>query len=181
MPSLMFVYNTLQQAIEAVIGNSHAHQELLRRSDAGTALVKLYERYEILTPDDFPDDWSAYERGSYISELMQLEVLLAQEPVLSTLDREQKVLLVRMIVSKYNAAKTKQDVIGPTGLPSPMFLAGRILVAENYEPLLVVYSSNADVRGFLTEGYVMMSREVLETIELHARNYTKTEEKEEGQ
>lgn len=88
--SIIF-YNDLQTGFEKVTKYFNGLQELLKREDAGKVLIKKYEQ---INPEQL-----GFERFEYMNTVyvyMYIELILAQEDVISSLLQEERIELIKM-------------------------------------------------------------------------------------
>jgi len=78
----IWAYNSPQQGFEAVAAQFNGLAELLTRKDAGKVLLAKYSR---MSPLDIEEKWNDTQKGTYSFDIANIEILLSQESILSSL------------------------------------------------------------------------------------------------
>ena len=123
-------YNDLQTGTESVIAEFNGFQELLKRPDAGAAIVKAYQS---MNPEAMQESWSLLKKGQFAFEFLTIEMLLAQPVLYNKLSDAQKKELVAQSLSKFKEKDSRMDVFGGTGLTTSALVMGRILNSEGFQ------------------------------------------------
>jgi hypothetical protein len=102
------------------------------RQDAGAELLKIYcltypQEIDLSLPSD--------QIGAFTMRINFLELLLAQEPVLKTLNREQRNVLVAETVRKLEAKLNLPGIYGPISLDATAMAGGRLMNDEKSDRL----------------------------------------------
>ena len=153
----IYAHNSFQQGIEAIISNSNGHQELLSRKNAGAALLGLYVP---LDPGGFSENWTVVQKAAFMADLAHLELLIAQDAVISSLSSEQKIFLLRSILVKQKSKHDNVKMYGALGLEVSAFLAARLLLDEQYGHFVEAYNGDADLKVFTRNGMLTNGRNV---------------------
>ena len=101
----MRAYNSPQQGFDAVAGRFNGLEELLKREDAG---AELLARYLTLDPAAIDEDWTLSQKGRYVCSIGDVEILLAQDAILSGLTETQHYDLVKEAAAKYQAKQQSE-------------------------------------------------------------------------
>lgn len=178
--SQLSAYNNLQTGIGAVIAGFNGFKELLQRPDAGAEIMKVYGK---MKPNALNKDWSLLEQGKFVFKFEAIELLIAQQPIINSLSKEQKVALVAESLQKFKEKDVLVEIFGATGLISSALIMGRILEKENFIPsgsasgaqVSAVGSGNVSseaVQAFLRRAEVVDANVVLNVV-VDAQAYLK--------
>lgn len=86
----ILAYNDLQTGFDFVTKDFNGLQELLKRKDAGKALL---EKYKHTNPEILGISWKDQSKTVYV--FTYLELIIAQEPIISVLSEKEKTELIR--------------------------------------------------------------------------------------
>jgi len=146
----MMAYNNIQYGFDQVASRFNGLQELLNREDTGTELIA---RYHTMDPVAIEDDWTDVEKGLYSFHFRNIEVTLAQEPILKNLTSAQRLDLLEESFIKYQGKRQLVDIYGKLGLESSVRLMGMILShQENYASFIQKISEDIRLQAFLSSG-----------------------------
>ncbi len=120
----MFAINSLQRGIESVIFGFNGLQELQRRDDAGVELLKEYARVSTL---DYNGGRPPFE---YMIRLARIEILLAQEAVLSKLQDMERLVLLAEAVTHFEAMVDQLEYYDFTNFDPNVYLMGKVIQQE---------------------------------------------------
>lgn len=148
----MFCYNYIQQGFNAVFTNFNGLQELFQRKDAGLILLKKYKNMAV---DSFEENGSLLDKGKYASKLYSLEILIAQETILSQLQKDQKKQLIEECIKKSEEKSKYSEVYGMLSYMNIVLILGRVLTNENYEPLIQKIEVDKRTKSFLEQGSIL--------------------------
>ncbi len=138
--------SNLQQGIIAVIRNFNGLTELLARKDGAAALMELYSG---LNPLNLDMKQSEEQQGAFTFKFTYLELLLARPGALLSLSTEQRSMLMKMAVSKYDGKVEKISVFGTFGLNTSALLMASIMNADNRIAELKSKAGNDEIDIFL--------------------------------
>ena len=127
----IFAFDEFQKGFDWVTSGFNGLQELLKRRDAGT---KLIEKYRQMDPEAFDKSWPLVQKGEYAARLFSVEILLAQEEILSNLRKDQETFLVHECIKKAQAKSKYPEVYGILSFGNLGLIAGRIMLRENFAP-----------------------------------------------
>ncbi len=144
----IFAFDKLQEGFESVTSGFNGLQELLKREDRGT---KLLEKYSDLNPAKIDQTWALEEKGAYAAKFYYLEILLAQNSILTSIKREQRILLLHTCIEKAKLKGEYPDVYGILSFANLGLLAGRILLIDNFSSFNSKVSENQELKIFLKD------------------------------
>lgn len=144
------VFRTLQEGTDKLQENFNGAQELLRRKDAGKLLL---EYYRSMKPQALDAQWSLVEKGNYSFKIMAIEILLAQDNVLASLDIASRKTLLKIANEKLEAKKTNQEVYGTFSYTSTGWIMARILRDSNYAPFMNSLTQQEKHKVFVEQGF----------------------------
>jgi len=144
----IFAFSSPQQGFNVVRERFDALSELLRRQDAGKAMLA---RYRGMSTEAGPS-WSPDQVEEWLLSFQRLELILAQDEVLAQLDQVQLCALLNEARKKLEGKRRSEDLHGTTGEIATVRLMGRILQFAHWGDLDRVAAGNDDLRLFLDEG-----------------------------
>jgi hypothetical protein len=106
----MMSYNSLQQGLEAVISRSNCLQEMLRRGDAGTELLKQYGKTNTEVAQDISNIDSKKTNIIHYHEHAYIEMLLAQNSILANMSEADKKTLVKESLNNFRLRQNRPDI-----------------------------------------------------------------------
>ncbi len=149
-------------AIRGTIEGFNGLRELMRRPDAGSALLDAYRKMD---PSAFgPHPWTEDER-TRAKDLSYVEMLLSQEEVLSGLGTEEKYDLLEVSQGYFSARNEHTwTVFGTVNT-----LMGRTLLSLGYEPFVEEHLGSEVLGPFLEVGLSLAPHEeIVDRIRRHA-------------
>jgi hypothetical protein len=165
----MTAHNFPQDGFNQVASWFNGLQELLNRKDAG---AELLVKYRTMDPSAIEDGWTDIEKGNYLFDIHDVEILLTQEPVLKNMSSAERRALLEECRKKYEKKQQLPDLYGRFGLESTAWAMGRVLQQENYTPFIQKVAQNNDLKNFL--GWGNFSQDpVLDEILSQAANFLK--------
>jgi len=120
---LIFTRNSLQQGYEFIRNNFNGFRELEGRLDAARYIL---EEYEKMNPAGFVPESSPTEIGEYMAQFTFIELLLAQYPILNSIDEDTKARIIEETLEKFKG-KAGIKSYGIVGLSTTAFVMGRII------------------------------------------------------
>lgn len=163
----MMAYNTFQQGIENVISDFNGLQEFLRRKDAGANMIECYQK---MNPESFDEKWTLVEKGEYAAKMYYLEILMAQDVILTNLNKDKRIILLSISMQKYQSKLKYPEIYSILSLENIALLMGRILLKQNYEPFVLKISKNEKLNTFIKQG-VLFDTKLINEIVYHTQQY----------
>jgi hypothetical protein len=148
--STVLAYNDIQTGFQAVTANFNGLQELLKRPDAGKAVLKVYQMMDPNAVDTKADN----EKGEFTFEFTYVELLLAQPAVLASLTAPERKALAQEGLNKFKGKDNHFDTFGGLGEGSSALVLGRILEKEGFAAAYLPAKRSAAMRTFLATGHV---------------------------
>lgn len=143
--SQITAYNNMQHGFDNIASKFNGFSELLNRIDAGQALFK---NYKTINPSSYSFDWTSVRKGMFVYEHLFIEMLLAQDKVLSNLNSITKKDLANESLKKYDGKLKESNLFGLVGLEHTTYLMLKILHSENDGGYKSLYSSDNKVKTF---------------------------------
>jgi hypothetical protein len=162
----LMVFNTPQEGIQKLQENFNGVRELLKRKDVATLLL---EKYTSMNPAAAAMQASLEKKGEYSFRIMAIEILLAQENILASLDTRNKKVLLNLAKEKLDAKKNNQEVYGSLSYTTTGWIMARILKQSNYTPAL--NSLRDEKYRFFTEQGVVADYAVLDNVVSQTKLY----------
>ena len=156
-------WNYPQEGFDSVSSGFNGITALFDRKDAGTEFLV---KYQSLDPMAVNSDWTDLQKGQYEFRILDVEMLLAQTPVVAGLSIQDCQSLVREAIMKYDAGP-QDDIIFHE---SCLWMVARVLDKVKYAPFVEKMSSDIDYRNFVAEGPFGMDS-VLKDIYNQAQGY----------
>lgn len=103
----LMAYNTPQQGFDKMRSNFNGLDELLRRKDAGAALISTYAS---MNPAAISPDWTLVQTGNFSLKIYAMEVLLAQQEIISVLGMKEKEQLLELAFAKFETKRANDQV-----------------------------------------------------------------------
>ena len=125
---LMYAYNDFQKGFDELKNNFNGFQELMLRKDAGTELIKIYQQ---MNPMDLNKNWASEQQGGFVIRFNYIEVIISQYQILNSLNENEKKLLAKECLKKFDTKKINMDVFAIPGLETTGLIMGRILETKN--------------------------------------------------
>lgn len=163
----MMCYNSFQQGFERVASRFNGLRELLKREDVGT---KLLAKYRKMDPSAIEESWTLLQKGQYIAGFSYIELLLAQDAVLSSLTEAERLDLLAECLQKVHSKQMYAEGYGLFGQGHTALIMGRILRKENDDAFNRKVQENETLRTFLEKG-TFVNEEGLNEILLQAQQF----------
>ena len=145
----MMAYSSIQQGFNQVAAQFNGLSELLNRKDAG---VELLAKYRNMNPAAIEAVWSLAQKGSYIMSIGNIEILLAQDFILSNFTETQLLELIQVTHEKYVVKQQLAEIYGQTGQECSVWLMGKALQQVNYLPFEEQIHQDTTIQNFLGSG-----------------------------
>jgi hypothetical protein len=143
---LIMTRNSLQQGYDYLKSIFNGFRELEKRKDAGAELINEHKK---LNPADIKNYGTPVERGGFGFKFTYIEILLAQKPILTNLDTENKKSLIEKSISNYVTIEKMPDDYATFGLLTPALLLGRLLDLNNQSDFTIQKSKNQKLKAFV--------------------------------
>lgn len=141
--------NNLQDGFNRLSNDFNGFQELLSRKDAGRYLLQVYQKMNLKKIDT---SWSPVKKGDISFKYTYIELLLAQPQILNNLSIEDKDLLKREAVIKFENKNKMKNIFGMFGLNTSALILGRIIRTEGKENILLNKVDKKSLNTFLSTG-----------------------------
>ncbi|MCD5383067.1 hypothetical protein LR002_03010 [Candidatus Gracilibacteria bacterium] len=171
---LIMTRNSLQQGYDYLKSVFNGFSELEKRKDAGTELLKVYEK---LNPAEITKYDTPVKRGGFAFEFTYIEIILAQKAVLINLSKKEKVGLIKKSVSDYEIKERMTDNYSPFGLTTPALILGRLLDIDKFQEFYTKKAKDSKMQSFVDYTH-LGSRSTLSDIIKISKLYLKQIENE---
>jgi len=158
----IWAFNSLQDGMERVIAGFNGLQEFLKREDAG---LELYAIYKTMDPHSFDESWNNLQKGKYAAEFAKIEILLAQEAILSSLKQNERFLLLQESLSKQKAMQQYPIYDRPNQEPNA-YLMGKIMQKDYPTLINQVSQQKPNFQAFLQRGSMASKDTIAEIVSL---------------
>lgn len=98
----IYAYNNRQKGFKVFRDKFNVIHEIFRRPDSG---IKLIEFYKKMDPSAYNTNWPPLEMGNFTHDILHIEILLSQEPILSKLQKSEERSLVLESMNKLEVKK----------------------------------------------------------------------------
>ena len=139
-------YDNLQDGFNAIANSFNGFKELIQKEDAGIKTLEVYKTFE---DAPFVETLTLDEKSNYITQLIFIETLLAQESLFSQLKSDERVALIKFCKEILIKKMDNSDVYGLFSQSANCVLLGRIMVWENYSPFVSMLVQEAGLKYFL--------------------------------
>ncbi|MEO8962553.1 MAG: hypothetical protein ABI325_11770 [Ginsengibacter sp.] len=144
----LYFFNTIQTGFNNLKQSFNGFQELLSRNDAAIELLKLYG---LMNPEEILHAENDTLKGDFSFRFVEIEILLAQEELINSLNTDIETKLLKEAVLKYEQKKATSEFSSFSLSPS-MLVAGRILDKKGKLQNLKATYTNDDIQNFLSTG-----------------------------
>lgn len=169
---MIWTHSHLQGGFDRVEKMCNGFEELWRREDKYNALVYLYKQLSINR------NWKAYsdlENGIYMFNIINHELILAQDEILLDMTETQKTELFKMVLKNQKMKiEFMADYYGLVGMESSLAILTRIMHNDNYLPFMEEFNTNESLRlqvaymiifdTSVVDKVITISEEYLETL-----------------
>ncbi len=129
LPQIMAA-NNLQDGFQRLAAIFNGFQELLVRKNAPDKLLELYKK---MNPSELDRSWSPNRLGSYTFNFTYIEIILAQDEILSKMTTTERKNLLKQALNKYERKLLISDIYSQYGLKTSAIIMGRILNVDDSE------------------------------------------------
>ena len=155
----MRLFNSLQMGFDRVSSRFNGLEELLKRSDAGAALLG---RYTSMSPSAIPPEWSRVEKGDFAARFLFMETLLAQDAVMANLPADKRRQLARVVLEKATSKRALNDIYGFGGQKTSAFLLSRTMRKERFAPFIERVMENPRLGLFVESAHLSVRPAIVE-------------------
>jgi hypothetical protein len=159
-------YNNYQTGLVFLSTRFNGLDELAKRNDAGKC---LFDIYQITKVNGFEDQYSNLDEKYWPIKFSWVELLLAQNKFIESLDADDKKNLLMLAFEKYKMKQISEEH-STDGLISTAFLMARILNVLNYNEFESEYAHKDDIRNFINTSE-LSDVNIIDLIFEHANNY----------
>lgn len=161
-----YAIDDFQISIEQIIFDFNGIGELLKRQDSGEELIK---KYAAMSPDALDSKWEIIQQGRYVLEFVKIEILLAQDAVLTGLKKDKLDILLNEALFKHEAM-VQNPAYGNLIFRANAYLMGKIMMSVDFDSLDKKSRQNENFNKFLRSG-LPYSGELINEIVLLAKQY----------
>jgi len=140
---LIWTQNGLQLGFDYVKGLCNGFGEILKRSDAYPVIVKAYQELDI---EGNWSTWTDLEIGYYMVNIINHELFLAQNEILMSLTKAQKIELFELTLNKQKEKTELIEYYGTVGSESSTAILARIMYNDKYQPFMEEYNNRELLR-----------------------------------
>jgi len=162
----IWAYNNIQNGFEYVVKDFNGLQELLMRKDVGPILLL---RYKNMSPNNVSKDWSLLQQGTHTAKFRHIEILIAQETILTALKDNERLTLLNEVVKKHQTM-SQTSIFGYPNAETNTFLMGRILQKNDDDKFNQIISNNKKIDVFLKSGNLFVA-DLVQEIFSYAEQY----------
>ncbi len=137
-------YDNIQAGYIVLASKFNGLTELSKRNDAGKSLIEFYQ---IAGNKGFEPVQTNLDQLFWSIKLTWIELVLAQDNVIASMDKENKMCLLSIAQEKYNMKQLNVDF--GNSFQSTAFLIGRLLHSLNLPDFESEYTQNSALRDFL--------------------------------
>lgn len=140
----IFLTNSYQKATEYMIAHFSGLQELFNRPDAAHELL---ERYKLLNPDCVSSFNTSSEKVGHSFTFAYLELLIAQEQILSQMNLSTQKQLVKEAYNKYQRKLKNAEYFDVSTRDFGLLIGARVMFHLKYPPFM--NEINANIQNFM--------------------------------
>ena len=158
--TLMHTRNDLQSGFDWLVANYNGLQELINREDAAEVIFKKYSDTPIL---GFSRSTAPGDKGRYSFKVMFLEILLAQESIISNLSSSSKSQVAEVMFKNVELKAKNNQVYGYYSIMAPALAVSRMLKMDSNSKILSDFGTGSELPTFIEKGQ-LTSPETIEYI-----------------
>lgn len=141
----IWLYYTIQQGFDHLKDIFNGFDELIKRENANSELIKVYYGMNPADADTIIDLGS---QGAFMSQFTFIEITLAQYELIRKLNNDQRITLINICIEKYNI-KNSIPSYSWIGSMSTLAIIARILYTEDYKPFVNLMLANQELEYFV--------------------------------
>lgn len=138
-------YNDDKFGFETMCNGFNGFIELKKRNDAGKYLV---EKYRGMNAEEIRNDFIPSYKGHDTFRFSTIELILADDNVLSNLNALDKTLLMKDAMKRYEMVMKHQEIYGTFGQMTNVFLTTRVLNTLGNKDWDLYNKDNSEVKLF---------------------------------
>lgn len=144
-----FINGNLKGALNNYNETLFAMKELMKRQDAGSAVMLRYERM-------YPEcvkKYSGYEKAKFVYQFFAFELIMSQNDILLKINKQDRKTLVKLALQSYKSKMlhSEQGNFLIWDLGTPLYLCTRIMLLEEYPLFTQNMSLNNNLQKFCNE------------------------------
>jgi hypothetical protein len=164
---LIMTRSSLQQGYDYLKSIFNGFRELEKRTDTGKELIIELSK---INPSDVKEMTESLKIGEFMCKFTNIEIILAQYPVLMSLDQDGKKELSIRCISLYETIEKLSNYYGTFGLATPAFVLARLLNSNNYQNFINEISKDKNLRSFV-DNAIVSNKNSLSKILLYSKGY----------
>ncbi len=164
---LIMTRNSLQEGYGYLKSIFNGFKELEKREDVGNQLINEYSK---LNPVNIQTYDNLVEQGRFAFRFTYLEILLAQRPILLSMNNNTKKELLELSISNYEGKHYLPEYYATFGLQTQALVLGRLLDIEKYQAYISIKESDEYLRKFI-DSSILYDKSSLSAIVNLAKNY----------
>lgn len=156
----LFISMEPQEFYDSFKNTFNVYKELIKRDDVVTELIK---RYSIMCSECDKNNYSNFsgKGGNVEYSFVSIELLLAQEDILSKASKNQCYELSQLVLKSYEKNKKNGQSVFFSLLP--VWVAARIMNHYNYPEFMKLKSQNEQISIFTSTGVMLLKKESSDT------------------
>jgi len=159
-------FNNMQEGFEQNKREFNGFLELFGRNDAGKELLKLYSE---ISPGEVMSKKSDLDKGNFKFRIFYLEILLAQNDLLSALSKEEQRVLLSECLDK--TIEKNDATYSNFQLQTTYLIMARILLLNQFNEFLDKYRLNQSNYDWFIYSIKLTGSSLIKEIETTTRNY----------
>ena len=159
--------DNLQQGFDQLTKLFNGFQELLTRKDASAALIQLYTRMD---PNDVKKETTLARQGDVPFNFTYIELLLAQDKIITSLSKEQREVLRKAAISRFESKNTLAANYGDFGLNTTARILVKLLKADGKQGLLQKSATQQEIDTY-TSISMFSNKRLLTSIYTASKSY----------
>lgn len=148
---LITIGDTYQEGYDIIRKLFNGFRELEKRPDAATELIEIYCKMD---PKEIIKFDTPTEQGTFGLQLTFIELLISQNKILGTLNKDSKTFLVNALITNYDIKNDLNSYYSMHSLLPICLALGRLIEIDKpaiYESLIIL---NSDVLNIIEKGCV---------------------------
>ena len=159
--------DNLQQGFDQLTKLFNGFQELLNRKDAGSALTQIYISMD---PNDIKKEKTMVKQGDVSFKFTYVELLLAQDKIIATLSKEQRGILRKAAISKFESKNALAGDYSDFDLNTTARVLMKLLKADGKQGLVQRSATPQEIDTY-TSISMFSNKQLLTTIYNASKSY----------